>query len=412
MSYEMTDDSKTIFLLCAQMGDPPLKKALSPLTASEYSDLALWLDARGKRPDDLYDGKLLGEIQASDPERFPVGRLATLLDRAPSLMLTLEKWINRNIWIVTRSDEDYPRILKRKLRKSAPPFLYGTGERELIGRSGLGVVGSRDADPEGLEFARFVGERCAKEGLIIISGGARGVDRAAMLGCMENDGYSVGILPHGLARFSMTAPFRDYLIGERLLLLSPYSPDSEFSSGAALGRNRYIYLLSQGTLAVSSDISGGTWSGATENLKKQWVPLWVREGENVPAGNRELIRMGGIPLTQENLESRPILNIIRDPKSADSPKANSQTVAATRELDIYPLALPRIEEALEDGATVIEMAERLGIVEEQARAWLERGINEGQFRRCGKGRFRPSHPDEEKGTPPPEGPRQILMFPA
>ena len=233
-----------------------------------------------------------------------------------------------------------------------------------------------------------------------------------MLGALEMGGYSVGILPHGLAHFSMTSPFRDHLIGEKLLLLSPYSPDSAFTSGAALGRNRYIYLLSKGTLAVSNDLSGGTWSGATENLKKQWVPLWVREGENGPAGNRELIRMGGIPLTQENLVSRPILNIIRDPGSPGSTKANRQIVAATRGLDVYPVALPLVEEALEDGATVIEMAERLGIVEEQARAWLERGIDEGRIRRCGDGRFCPSHPDDGKGTPPPEGPRQILMFPA
>lgn len=405
MSYEMSDDAKVIFLLCAKTEKPSGPDEIRTLTPTEYSDLALWLDDRSRRPDDLYDETLLEELEAFDPARFPKERLEGLFDRAPSLMLNLEKWINRNIWLVTRSDDDYPRGLKKKLGRSAPPFFYGTGERELLHRSGLGMVGSRDADEEALDFTRLAGRRCAHEGIIVISGGARGIDEAAMLSCLESGGYAVGVLPHGLARFSMTAPFRDFLIAERLLLLSPYGPDSEFSAGAALGRNRYIFLLSKGTWAISSGESGGTWSGATENLKHDWVPLWVRDGKNVPPGNRKLLELGGRPLTRETLEAHSILDILKG--------KTAKATSTEEDLDLFPAVLPGLLKALDGGATVGEMAERLHVVEEQARIWLERGLNEGILKRCGPGRFCPFHPDDEgKGTSSRRGPQQILMFPA
>ncbi len=42
-------------------------------------------------------------------------------------------------------------------------------------------------------------------------------------------------------------------------------------------RNKYIYSLADAAMVVHSGDSGGTWTGAKENLKKQWVPLWVKQ---------------------------------------------------------------------------------------------------------------------------------------
>ena len=43
-------------------------------------------------------------------------------------------------------------------------------------------------------------------------------------------------------------------------------------------------------VVASAAGEGGTWAGATENLSNDWVPLWVRAGDGVPAGNTELLR--------------------------------------------------------------------------------------------------------------------------
>lgn len=46
-------------------------------------------------------------------------------------------------------------------------------------------------------------------------------------------------------------------------------------------------------MVVESGKSGGTWNGATENLRKGWVRLWVKPSTGLITGNAELVRLGG-----------------------------------------------------------------------------------------------------------------------
>jgi predicted Rossmann fold nucleotide-binding protein DprA/Smf involved in DNA uptake len=95
---------------------------------------------------------------------------------------------------------------------------------------------------------------------------------------------------------------RDFLISGRLALLTPYSPTAGFSVGAAMGRNKVIYGLADFAIVVSSDYqTGGTWAGATEALKTNWCPVFVRDNATAPKGNRELQKLGAISLPQEEL---------------------------------------------------------------------------------------------------------------
>jgi len=43
---------------------------------------------------------------------------------------------------------------------------------------------------------------------------------------------------------------------------------------------------------VHSGLKGGTWTGAKENLKKGWVPLWVKETQDEEAGNKAIVAGG------------------------------------------------------------------------------------------------------------------------
>ena len=71
-----------------------------------------------------------------------------------------------------------------------------------------------------------------------------------------------------------------------------------------MGRNKLIYGLSDFAIVVSSDFqTGGTWAGAVEALKAGWCPVFVRDGPDVPKGNRELLRLGAAPLAESELES-------------------------------------------------------------------------------------------------------------
>ena len=55
--------------------------------------------------------------------------------------------------------------------------------------------------------------------------------------------------------------------------------------------------------------TGGTWAGAVENLKAQWVPLYVRAADDSD-GARGLIAQGGVPLSREDIEASDFLTTL------------------------------------------------------------------------------------------------------
>ena len=58
-------------------------------------------------------------------------RIFSLLDRGNAMALSLQKWQNFGIWVITRADEEYPIVLKRKLGQKSPPILYGAGDKKI-----------------------------------------------------------------------------------------------------------------------------------------------------------------------------------------------------------------------------------------------------------------------------------------
>ena len=64
-----------------------------------------------------------------------------------------------------------------------------------------------------------------------------------------------------------------------------------------MARNKHVYCLSRAAVVVCSDTGkGGTWAGATEDLKKKWVPVWVKHQADLRSGNRALVERGALAL--------------------------------------------------------------------------------------------------------------------
>ncbi len=120
-----------------------------------------------------------------------------------------------------------------------------------------------------------------------------------MIAALNAGGSVIGVLADSLLKTATKPQYRAALQEGRLLLITPYYPEAGFHPGAAMGRNKYIYLLSTGVVVAKSGEDGGTWEGAKQNLKKQWVPLWVRDLKN--GGNQKLIELGGQPLSEINV---------------------------------------------------------------------------------------------------------------
>ena len=296
MNSDLSPNAQAILLLTAPLIAGKRKRPVKPLSASEYRDLARHLHDTGREPADLFESDT---AEACSGLQMTVGseRLHLLLGRGFLLAQAMERWCARAIWVVTRADPDYPQRLKSRLRHNAPPVLYGCGNPNRLNGGGLAVVGSRNVNVDVLRYAKGIGRLAAEAHTAIVSGGARGVDQAAMRGALEAGGRSVGILANGLERAALNRENRAALLDGRLLLVSPYDPAARFVVGHAMQRNKLIYALSDAALVVNSDHGhGGTWAGATEQLGKlRFVPVYVRCSGERSAGLEALVEGGAEP---------------------------------------------------------------------------------------------------------------------
>jgi len=285
--------TQAILLLTAHL-QKASQASVKPLTPSEWGRFAAWLHAEGKFPEDL--------LEQSDPVSVLQGwhdrtvsheRLLKLLDRSAVLGIVLEKWERAGLWIIARSHADYPAKLKRRLGRDSPPILIGCGNPRILSSPGIAVVGSRDASENDLQYTWDLGRKIAQENHVVISGGARGVDETAMLGCIEAGGKAAGILADSLLRSVTSTKYRNSLAADQVVLVTPFNPEAGFHVGNAMARNRYIYSCADAAVVIASGKGkGGTWNGATEALRTKQVPVWVRNTSDSPSGNMGLIRKG------------------------------------------------------------------------------------------------------------------------
>lgn len=285
-------NTQAILLLTAHFTKDESSVA-KPLTPKEYGRFAEWLRQQSLAPEQLLSGRLSDVLNGLQDRTVSVDRINALLDRGSALALAMEKWLRSGLWVITRSDPDYPRRLKQYLRSDSPAVFFGCGNKILLNGGGLAVVGSRNVKEADLEYSRKLGALAADAGVSIVSGGARGVDETAMLGALETEGTVIGVLADSLLRSCSSAKYRQHLIDNNLVLISPFNPEAGFKVGNAMQRNKYIYCLSDAALAVHSGKTGGTWNGAQEDLRHGWIPLWVKRTDDPEAGNAELIVAGG-----------------------------------------------------------------------------------------------------------------------
>jgi DNA processing protein len=291
-----TPNTQAILLLTAPLVAGRGDVSTKPLTLGEYNRLARLLHEKQKQPADLI-GNEADDVIDLCAQQFGKERLDSLLGRGFLLSQAVERWSARNIWVISRADATYPKRLKTRLKEDAPPVLYGCGDWALLEKGGLAVVGSRHVDEELVRYTEGIGKLAAEAHQPLISGGAKGIDRAAINGALQSGGVAVAVMADSLERAAVAHENREPLMDHRLIVVSPYDPAAGFNVGNAMQRNKAIYALADAGLVVTSDLEkGGTWAGAIEQLEKyHLVPVFVRSGDHAGRGNPALIRRGGLP---------------------------------------------------------------------------------------------------------------------
>ena len=159
----------------------------------------------------------------------------------------------------------------------------------------IAIVGTRRADQEALDFAYDLGRHAALQGVVVVSGGAIGIDRAAHEGAIDGGGQTIVVLPTGL---DAPYPRANHDLFERVTdagcLLTEAEDGVAAQRGRFLTRNRLIAALGQSTVVVQAPARSGALSTASV-ARKLGRPVFA-----VPAspwdprgsGNLRLLRSG------------------------------------------------------------------------------------------------------------------------
>jgi DNA processing protein len=340
MTPALSPNTQAILLLTAPLIAGRGSASPDLLSPGEYKRLARHLREIQHQPADLVSPDAAEILRACQPV-IEEDRLQRLLGRGFLLSQVIERWQARAIWVVSRADAEYPRRLKARLREDAPAVLYGCGDMTLLETGGLAVVGSRHVDDALIDYTMSIGRLAARAGSTIVSGGAKGIDQAAMRGALEADGKVCGVLADSLEKTTMNREHRNLLLDDQLVLISPYDPSAGFNVGNAMQRNKLIYALADASLVVSSDVNkGGTWAGAVEQLDKlNLVPVFVRSTGQSSAGLNALRNKGALPWPNpRDVNSFEEVFNAPTPSAATSPQVGFSLFDGTPAADTTPMA--------------------------------------------------------------------------
>jgi len=159
--------------------------------------------------------------------------------------------------VVTLADDAYPKLL---LEIADPPtLLYAHGRLDLLARSALAVVGSRNATTQGERNAESFARAFSEAGLTIVSGLALGIDAAAHRGGLVGPGSTIAVLGTGI---DITYPARNAglagNIADQGLLLSEFPLGTRAAAHNFPRRNRLICGLAQGCLVIEAALASGS----------------------------------------------------------------------------------------------------------------------------------------------------------
>lgn len=224
---------------------------------------------------------------------------------------------------IAYSDPCFPPALKTI--ENAPPLLIVKGNKALLKESMISIVGSRNASYNGQHFATSLSQKLAAEGLVIVSGFARGIDTAAHKGAKDR---TVAIMAGGLEK--IYPPQNETLYKEILekggLFMSEMPMGTAEHPQLFPRRNRLIAGISKGTLVVEAERKSGSL------ITAEYAALYGRDVFAVPGspldprskGTNHLLKTGA-HFVENHWDILNVLGLQSGPKEKEDEK-NSLSV--------------------------------------------------------------------------------------
>jgi DNA processing protein len=279
----MTHLTKYYIWLTMALGySSPKPKALCKL----YGDISRFYS--GGEREWRFSG-VLSDKDITSLSNTPLSKAYDVIERCNSL----------NISLLSLDDPGYPSRLSEIY--DPPAVLYFKGRiPDFENRLSIAVVGTRNATAYGKMTSHVLSGSLAKVGVIVISGGAVGIDSLSHTAALEAGGITVCVLGCGINFPYLTANKKlRQNIAERGAVISEYPPDYPPGKYTFPERNRIISGLSDGVLVIEAGVKSGSLITAREAVEQGRDVFAVMGNITSPysQGTNALIKEGAVPVT-------------------------------------------------------------------------------------------------------------------
>ncbi len=175
--------------------------------------------------------------------------------------------------IIKLGDAEYPDMLART--EEAPRFLYLRGDKSLLlDDRTVALVGSRQASEEGKRNTERVVDILGRNGIIIVSGLARGIDVTAHIAAIKNNFKTIAVIGTHLNQYYPSENREVQLeIEKKGLIVSQFSPSTKTERWFFPLRNGVMSGMSQATVIMEAGETSGALKQATFALKQKHLVL-------------------------------------------------------------------------------------------------------------------------------------------
>lgn len=254
--------------------------------------------------------------------------------------------------IVCFDDSEYPQKLKDIY--DPPCVLYVWGKLPYFDdRLSIAMVGTRNATQYGVMASHVLSASLSKLGVIIVSGGAMGIDSASHIGTLEAGGLTVCVLGCGIDyRYLMSNATLRKNIASTCAVVSEFPPGTKSLPYNFPLRNRIISGLSDGVIVVEADEKSGSLITVNHAIEQGREVFAVMGNINsrYSTGTNKMIKDGATPVTSymDVVEAFPHYNIVREEievevkqpelSSRNNNELNKEPVLHKEELDLSDTA--------------------------------------------------------------------------
>ncbi len=230
----------------------------------------------------------------------------------------INKCENLNISVVSIDDEAYPDRLREIYAPPCILYVWGTLP-DFNSRLSIAMVGTRNATQYGVMASHVLSSSLAKLGVIVVSGGALGIDSASHIGALEANGTTICVLGCGIDyRYLISNASLRKNIASSGAVISEYPPGTKSFPGNFPVRNRIISGLSNGVVVVEADEKSGSLITVSHALEQGREVFAVMGNINsrYSTGTNKMIKDGATPVTsyKDIIDAFPKYEIFNESK--------------------------------------------------------------------------------------------------